>query len=70
MLMIERVYDPGMLVMEVLQQRLERDLAAVCGHLDVLHERLVTLTPEMLEAGAWENTGRHTPQHWLAWQTP
>ena len=59
----------GMITLESLQNRLEADLSVVCGHLNVLHERLVSLTREALETAAWENQGVNTPAAWLAWQT-
>jgi hypothetical protein len=59
----------GMTVLESLQRRLEADLGEVCGHLNVLHERLVSITREALETKAWEGQGLNTPAAWLAWQT-
>ena len=44
-----------------LQNRLEADLSEVCGHLNVLHERMVSLTREALETAAWEGQGLNTP---------
>jgi hypothetical protein len=56
-------------VLDSLQRRLEADLSDVCGHLNVLHERMVSLTREALETAAWEGQGLNTPAAWLAWQT-
>ena len=58
-----------MTALESLQTRLEADLSVVCGHLNVLHERLVSITREALETAAWEGQGVNTPAAWLAWQT-
>ena len=58
-----------MTALESLQTRLEADLSVVCGHLNVLHERLVSITKEALETAAWEGQGVNTPAAWLAWQT-
>ena len=59
----------GMTTLESLQNRLEADLSVVCGHLNVLHEQLITLTREALATAAWENQGVNSPAAWLAWQT-
>jgi hypothetical protein len=56
-------------VLESLQRRLEADLSEVCGHLNVLHERMVSITREALETAGWEGQGLNTPAAWLAWQT-
>jgi Domain of unknown function (DUF222) len=76
---LEQVYDGfmpvtgtlpnGMPVMEATQRRLQSQVADVCGHLNVLHEQMVGLTRELVESGAWEDTGCRSPEHWLAWQT-
>ena len=58
-----------MTALESLQTRLEADLSVVCGHLNVLHEQLVSITREALETAAWEGQGVNTPAAWLAWQT-
>ena len=65
------MYDDvmGMTELESIQRRLEAGLADVCGHLNVLHEQLVTLTREAVETEAWAGHGIHSPEHWLAWQT-
>ncbi len=55
--------------LETTQRRLQAALADVCGHLNVQHERLVTLTREALQARAWEGHGIRSPEQWLAWQT-
>jgi len=49
-------------------ERLEVELAEVCGQLNVLHARLVSLTAAGLGAKAWEHWGAHTPAQWLAWK--
>jgi 5-methylcytosine-specific restriction endonuclease McrA len=48
---------------------LEAELTEVCGHLNLLHARMVQLVGEALDAKAWVQWGIHTPAHWLAWQT-
>jgi Domain of unknown function (DUF222)/HNH endonuclease len=51
------------------QKALETRLADICGHLNALHGQLVELMVEVLEAGAWQGGGIHSPAHWLAWQS-
>ena len=58
-----------MTVFEATQRRLEGELAEVCGHLNVLHERMVSITREALATEAWSGAGINTPVQWLAWQT-
>jgi hypothetical protein len=48
---------------------LEREIAEVCGQLNVAHARLVALVARALDTGAWEGSGILSPEHWLAWQT-
>lgn len=62
-------FDMVTTVLDSLQRRLEAGLSDVCGHLNVLHERMVSLTREALETAAWEGQGLNTPAAWLAWQT-
>ena len=66
---IEHVYDCGVTLMEEIHERLVTGFAEVCGQLNVLHERMVTLTRELLDTRAWEGTDCRSPEHWLAWQT-
>jgi hypothetical protein len=49
--------------------RLEAEVATVCGHLHAQHGRLVALTAEALEARLWEQPGIRSPEHWLCWKT-
>ena len=49
--------------------RIERRLAEVSGHLNVLHAELVSLMAEVLEGGLWQGWGINTPAWWLAWHT-
>jgi hypothetical protein len=49
-------------------EALEGELADVCGHLNALNARLVELTADAMESGAWSQWGIHTPSHWLAWK--
>lgn len=51
------------------QHRLQDRIVQVCGHLNVLHAELVTLTAEAVTTSAWSGEGVVSPQHWLAWQT-
>src|SRR5262245_15729467 len=48
--------------------RLEAELAEVCGQLNVLNARLVALTAAALSADAWQGWRIHTPAQWLAWK--
>ena len=48
---------------------LEAELAEICGHLNVLHARLVDKVAVALRDKAWFQAGIHTPAQWLAWQT-
>lgn len=48
---------------------LEREIAEVCGQLNVAHARLVVLIGRALQSGAWEGTGITSPEHWVGWQT-
>ena len=58
-----------MTVLETIHDSLEDELASVCGHLNVLHARLVSLMRTALETEAWFGVGINTPAQWLAWQT-
>ena len=58
-----------MTALESIQVSLEDELAEVCGHLNVLHARMVSLTRSALESQAWSGQGINTPAQWLAWQT-
>ncbi len=58
-----------MTALESIQVSLEDELAEVCGHLNVLHARMVSLTRSALETQAWSGQGINTPAQWLAWQT-
>ena len=44
---------------------LEAKLAVVCGGLNQLSARLVTLVTEALESEAWAGSGIRSPEHWL-----
>jgi hypothetical protein len=50
-------------------RRLTVEFASLCGHLNVLHARMVDMVAEALEVGAWSGPGLRSPEHWLAWQT-
>ena len=55
-------------VLERTQRRLESELAEICGHLNVLHARMVRVVAESLATAAWEGAGIHSPAQWLGWQ--
>ena len=44
---------------------LEAELAVVCGGLNQLSARLVTLAAGALESEAWAGAGIRSPEHWL-----
>lgn len=48
--------------------RLRAELAVVCGHLNVLHAQLVSITVQALATDAWHGDGVRSIDHWLAWQ--
>lgn len=45
------------------------EIGVVCGHLNVLHGRLVAIAEQALITGVWAGHGIRSPEHWLAWQT-
>ena len=56
---------------EVTTARLQSSLAEVCGHLNVLHESMVSIMVEAVATRAWELAGIASPAVWLAglaWQ--
>src|ERR1700712_6102854 len=55
--------------LDATKERLAVDFADICGHLNVLHERMVARTAELLESSAWEDSDCRSPEQWLAWQT-
>jgi len=55
-------------VREVEGERLRGELRVVCGHLNVLHGQLVSITREALATNAWHGDGVRSIEHWLAWQ--
>lgn len=48
---------------------LQRRIADLCGHLNVLHAQLVDTIVEALEGDLWAQWGVKSPEGWLAWQT-
>jgi HNH endonuclease len=66
----ERVYGEGMDDGVELDPDvdIEERLRTVCGHLNVLHARLVELAAETLATGSWEGAGVKSLAHWLTWQ--
>jgi hypothetical protein len=53
---------------EELVRRLESEVAEVAGVLNSAHGRLVELTAELIETGAWRRWGTRSIEHWLIWQ--
>ena len=49
--------------------RIHAEFVTLCGHLNVLHARVVELVAEALTVNAWSGPGLRSPEHWLAWQT-
>ena len=45
--------------------QLEAELAVVCGGLNQLSARLVTLAAGALESESWAGAGIRSPEHWL-----
>jgi Domain of unknown function (DUF222) len=48
---------------------IEKEVAEVCGILNVAHARLVDLVVEVLENDLWSGHGVNSPEFWVAWQT-
>jgi len=53
---------------EIEGQRLCAELQVVCGHLNVLHAELVSITRQALATNAWHGDGVRSIEHWLAWR--
>ena len=49
--------------------RIGEEFTGLCGHLNVLHARMVMLVAEALVSEAWAGWGLRSPEHWLCWQT-
>jgi hypothetical protein len=47
---------------------LEAEIAGVCGVMNAATARLVSLLARVLETGAWQVSGVHSPSQWVAWQ--
>jgi hypothetical protein len=56
-------------VQEATARRVHAEFETLCGHLNVLHARMVQLVAEALAVDAWGGPGLRSPEHWLAWQT-
>lgn len=63
------VQGTGPTELELISAEISEEIAGICGHLNVLHARLVALTERALVTGAWGGHGIRSPEHWLAWQT-
>ncbi len=49
-------------------ERLEAEMAAVCGVLHATTARLVALIGRVLETEAWQGFGIRSAQQWVAWK--
>jgi hypothetical protein len=49
-------------------ERIDAELAQVCGTINVAHARLISHLAEVLESGAWEAVGLRSPTHWVTWK--
>ncbi len=49
-------------------EAIEAQVAVAAGVLNAAHARLVELTASALASRAWDQSGVHTPQQWLAWK--
>ncbi len=47
---------------------IEDEIAEVCGALNATTGRLVFLIARVLDTGAYEGTGIHAPEQWVAWK--
>jgi len=47
---------------------LEAEMAQVCGVINAATGRLVDLVARVLDTGAWEGWGIHSPEHWVGWK--
>ena len=47
---------------------LEEKMAQGCGTLNAATARLVSLVGQVLTTGAFEGTGIHSPEQWVAWR--
>src|SRR3954452_24335325 len=54
---------------EAMAIALQTRVADLCGHLNVLHARLVDAMVEALDNELWTQWGLRSPEHWLSWQT-
>ncbi len=56
-------------VQESTARRVHAEFETLCGHLNMLHARMVELVAEALTVDAWGGPGLRSPEQWLAWQT-
>jgi hypothetical protein len=47
---------------------LESEIAQICGVLNAVTARLVSLLARVVEIGSWQVSGIHNPTQWVAWQ--
>ncbi len=69
--MIERMFET-MLPPVSTEQRvddLERRIAGVCGHLNVIHGQLVDLVVETIATNGWHGVGFRSVEHWISLRT-
>lgn len=59
----------GETTLDELSTSISDEIGILCGHLNVLHGRLVAIAEQALITGAWAGHGIRSPEHWLAWQT-
>jgi Domain of unknown function (DUF222) len=49
--------------------RLEEELAELCGHVNALNASIVRVVAAAMDSGGWHGPGLHSPAHWVAWKT-
>ena len=49
--------------------RLEQELAELCGHVNALNASIVRVVAKAMDSGGWHGPGLHSPAHWVAWKT-
>src|SRR5206468_8903729 len=53
---------------EAVAERLEAEMAEVCGVLNAATGRLVALIAEVVETGCWQGWGLRSAEQWVAWK--
>ena len=49
-------------------ERIEAEMAQVCGVLNATTGRLLALVAQALESGAYQQAGIHSPEQWVSWK--